>query len=170
MPEVKDRQFETDLVFKDRTPDNIRLGKSYRVKIELGQPERAVIVPRGDFYQHTGGKWIFRIDPETSTAHRVDIEIGRSRKLLKKHADNKNALLLFAVGHFLYVFNQLGNNYRDIIWVFTLAFARLCGDSFSQLIQRHMTVLLKDIQQLFSPFNAFVANAITHDQQNIAVH
>ena len=77
MPEVKDRQFETDLVFKDRTPDNIRLGKSYRVKIELGQPERAVIVPRGDFYQHTGGKWIFRIDPETSTAHRVDIEIGR---------------------------------------------------------------------------------------------
>ena len=77
MPEVKDRMFEADLVFLGHTPDNIRLGKSYRVKIELGQPESALIIPRGDFYQHTGGKWIFRIDPETGTARRTEIEIGR---------------------------------------------------------------------------------------------
>ena len=77
MPEVKDRMFDTDLIFPDRLPENIRLGKSYRVKIELGQPEQALIIPRGDFYQHTGGRWIFRIDPHTGTALRTEIEIGR---------------------------------------------------------------------------------------------
>ena len=77
VPEVKERKFEVDLTFTSATPDNIRLGKSYRVKVELGQPEPAVIIPRGDFFQKTGGKWIFRLDPETRIARRVEIKIGR---------------------------------------------------------------------------------------------
>ena len=53
-----------------------RLGKSYRVRVELGQPEPAVIIPRGDFYQKTGGKWIYRLDSD-GIARRVAIKIGR---------------------------------------------------------------------------------------------
>ncbi len=77
VPEVKDRNFVCDLVFTGKKPSNIRLGKSYRVQIELGRPETAVIIPRGDFYQATSGRWIYRLSPDGKTAHKVDIEIGR---------------------------------------------------------------------------------------------
>ena len=76
VPEVRDRKFDTDLTFTGATPDNIRLGKSYRVRVELGQPEPAVIIPRGDFYQKTGGKWIYRLDTD-GIARRVEIKLGR---------------------------------------------------------------------------------------------
>lgn len=77
VPEVKDRTFPCDLVFIGSKPSNIRLGKSYRVQIELGKPETALIIPRGDFYQATSGRWIYRLSSDGKTAHKVDIEIGR---------------------------------------------------------------------------------------------
>ncbi len=77
VPEVKDRKFDTDLIFNGAIPENIRLGKSYRMRIELGLPEEAVVIPRGDFYQKTSGRWIFRIDEGSNVARRVEIEIGR---------------------------------------------------------------------------------------------
>lgn len=77
IPEVKDRNFVCDLVFTGDKPSNIRLGKSYRVQIELGKPETALIIPRGDFYQATSGRWIYRLSPDGKTAHKVEIEIGR---------------------------------------------------------------------------------------------
>ncbi len=76
VPEVKDRKFDTDLLFTGVTPANIRLGKSYRVRIELGQPEPAVVIPRGDFFQKTGGKWIYRVEGD-NVARRVNIVVGR---------------------------------------------------------------------------------------------
>ena len=77
VPEVKERKFAVDLLFNGATPDNIRLGKSYRVKVELGQHEPAVVIPRGDFYQKSSGEWIFLLDGETGIARRVPIEVGR---------------------------------------------------------------------------------------------
>lgn len=77
VPEVKDRNFKVDLVFLGQIPSNIRLGKSYRVQIELGKPERAIVVPRGDFYQHTSGRWIFRLSADGKRATKVEIEVGR---------------------------------------------------------------------------------------------
>lgn len=77
VPEVKERKFAVDLLFNDSIPQNIRLGKSYRVKVELGQPEQAVVIPRGDFYQKNSGEWIFRFDEGANIARRVPIEIGR---------------------------------------------------------------------------------------------
>ena len=77
VPEVKDRQFRVDLVFTDNQPDNLRIGKSYRVQIELGQPESAIVMPRGDFYQHTGGQWIYKLNESGDRAIRTPISIGR---------------------------------------------------------------------------------------------
>lgn len=77
VPEVSNRSFPCDLVFTGKRPSNIRLGKSYRVQIELGKPETAFTIPRGDFYQATSGRWIYRLSPDGKTAHKVDIEIGR---------------------------------------------------------------------------------------------
>lgn len=62
VPEVKDRMFDVDLVFTDDIPDNVRVGKSFRVQIELGQPEQTLIIPRGNFYQATGGQWIYKVN------------------------------------------------------------------------------------------------------------
>ena len=44
VPEVKDRMFDVDLVFTGEMPDNVRVGKSFRVQIELGQPEQAIVI------------------------------------------------------------------------------------------------------------------------------
>ena len=77
VPEVKDRVFDVDLVFTGPLPANVRVGKSYRVQIELGQPEAAIIIPRGDFYQVTGGRWIYRLTDDGRRAVRVPMEIGR---------------------------------------------------------------------------------------------
>lgn len=77
VPEVKDRMFEVDLVFTAEKPDNVRLGKSFRVQIELGQPEQAIIIPRGNFYQHTGGRWIYKLTEDKKRAVKVPITIGR---------------------------------------------------------------------------------------------
>ena len=53
------------------------MGKSYRVQIELGKAEEALVIPRGDFYQATAGEWIFRVDPTGTKAVRTPITIGR---------------------------------------------------------------------------------------------
>lgn len=77
VPEVKDRNFDCELVFTSDRPSNIRLGKSYRVQIELGKPEPAIVIPQGDFYQSTSGRWIYRLSPDGRTARRTPLEIGR---------------------------------------------------------------------------------------------
>lgn len=77
IPEVKDRTFDVDLVFTGDIPDNTRVGKSFRVQIELGQPEEAVVIPRGNFYQSTGGQWIYKVNASRNKAVRVPISIGR---------------------------------------------------------------------------------------------
>ncbi|MDE6548380.1 MAG: efflux transporter periplasmic adaptor subunit, partial [Muribaculaceae bacterium] len=77
VPEVKDRNFTCDLLFTSDKPSNIRLGKSYRVQIELASPETALVIPRGDFYQVTSGHWIYRLSPDGKTARKTEIEIGR---------------------------------------------------------------------------------------------
>ena len=74
-PEVKDRMFDVDLVFTGEMPENVRVGKSFRVQIELGQPEDALVMPRGNFYQATGGQWIYKVKDDK--AIRVPLTIGR---------------------------------------------------------------------------------------------
>lgn len=77
VPEVKDRMFSVDLVFTAGMPDNVRVGKSFRVQIELGQPEDALVIPRGNFYQATGGQWIYKLNKDKTRAVRVPIGLGR---------------------------------------------------------------------------------------------
>ena len=77
VPEVRNRSFDIDLVFEQDRPSNIRVGKSYRVQIELGKAEEALVIPRGDFYQSTGGQWIYRLDASGTKAIKTPISIGR---------------------------------------------------------------------------------------------
>ncbi len=63
-PEVRDGKFKADFKFDGEQPDNIRAGQTYYLNLQLGQPEEAVIIPRGTFYQKTGGKWIYVVNKE----------------------------------------------------------------------------------------------------------
>ena len=76
-PEVRNGKFQADFRFSGEQPANIRTGQTYYLNLQLGQPESAVLIPRGTFYQKTGGKWIYVVDPEGGRAVRREIRIGR---------------------------------------------------------------------------------------------
>ena len=76
-PEVRDGKFKADFKFDGEQPDNIRIGQTYYLNLQLGQPEEAVIIPRGTFYQKTGGKWIYVVNKEGTKAVKREIRIGR---------------------------------------------------------------------------------------------
>lgn len=80
-PEVRDKQFKTDFVFAGERPANIRTGQTYYINLQLGQPSKAILIPRGSFYQTTGGQWIFVVDKDGKTATRRNITIGRQNPL-----------------------------------------------------------------------------------------
>ena len=80
-PEVRDKQFKTDFVFAGARPANIRAGQTYYINLQLGQPTKATLIPRGSFYQTTGGQWIFVVDKDGKTATRRNITIGRQNPL-----------------------------------------------------------------------------------------
>lgn len=76
-PEVRDGKFKADFKFEGEQPDNIRAGQTYYLNLQLGQPEEAVIIPRGSFYQKTGGKWVYVVNKEGTMAVKREIRLGR---------------------------------------------------------------------------------------------
>ncbi len=76
-PEVTNGQFKADFYFEGERPDNIRIGQTYYLNLQLGQPTQSVYIPRGVFYQSTGGAWIYVLSEDGTRAYRRDIRIGR---------------------------------------------------------------------------------------------
>lgn len=76
-PEVRNAQFKIDLVFTDERPDNIRTGQTYYINLQLGQPEKSLLVSLGGFFNSTGGQWIYVLDPSGEIATKRKIRIGR---------------------------------------------------------------------------------------------
>lgn len=76
-PEVRDGKFRADFIFTGERPDNIRSGQTYYINLELGQPTESIIIPKGTFFQSTGGSWIFVLDADGKKAYRRSIKIGR---------------------------------------------------------------------------------------------
>lgn len=76
-PEVREKQFKTEFIFEGERPDNIRSGQTYYINLQLGQPSESVVIPRGAFYQSTGGQWIFVVSKDGSKAVRRNITISR---------------------------------------------------------------------------------------------
>ncbi|MBQ9674859.1 MAG: HlyD family efflux transporter periplasmic adaptor subunit [Bacteroidaceae bacterium] len=76
-PEVREGRFRTDFVFTGERPDNIRSGQTYYIDLQLGEPTESVLIPKGTFFQVTGGNWIFVVDKDGKKAYRRTIRIGR---------------------------------------------------------------------------------------------
>lgn len=76
-PEVREGQFRTDLHFTAGRPENIRAGQTYHLNLQLGDPVQAILVPRGSFYQASGGQYVYVVDEEETVARRRPVKIGR---------------------------------------------------------------------------------------------
>lgn len=76
-PEVRNGRFRVDLVFTEDKPETIRPGQSYNIKLQLGESSDALLLPKGSFFQSTGGQWIFVVTPGTNEAIKRNIRVGK---------------------------------------------------------------------------------------------
>jgi HlyD family secretion protein len=75
--QVSNGQFQVDLEFTTAAPAGIRRGQTLQVRLALSDQTQAVLVPKGGFYQKTGGNWIFKVEENGRKAFRADIRLGR---------------------------------------------------------------------------------------------
>ncbi len=76
-PSVTEGKFEVDMAFVGTLPEELRRGQTIRMRIALGNASEELLLTRGSFYKDTGGQWVFVYDPETGTAEKRSIRIGR---------------------------------------------------------------------------------------------
>lgn len=76
-PEVIDGRFEVDMEFVDGEPEEITRGQTLHIRLELGDISEAILLPRGGFYQTTGGNWAYVVDESENVATKRKIRLGR---------------------------------------------------------------------------------------------
>jgi len=77
LPDVRDGRFSVEMVFVGEMPENMRTGQTYYTRLQLGSPQKSLLLPRGNFYQKTGGQWIFVLSEDGKSAEKRFIKIGR---------------------------------------------------------------------------------------------
>jgi len=75
--QVVSGRFQVDLQFESNIPNGIRRGQSLQLRLALSDETTAMLLPRGGFYQQTGGNWIFKLNEGSTKAYRADIRLGR---------------------------------------------------------------------------------------------
>ncbi len=76
-PEVRNGRFEVDMTFENKIPEGIRRGQSVPVRLQLGKPAEATLLPTGGFFSDTGGNWVYVLNESGSKAEKRDISLGR---------------------------------------------------------------------------------------------
>lgn len=75
--QVTNGKFQVDMEFVDAVPQGIRRGQTLQIRLALSDETRALLLPKGGFYQQTGGNWIFKVNENGNSAYKVDIQLGR---------------------------------------------------------------------------------------------
>lgn len=75
--QVANGRFQVDMQFEDSVPAGIRRGQTLQIRLALSDETEAVLVPKGGFYQQTGGNWIFKVSENGNSAYKVNIQLGR---------------------------------------------------------------------------------------------
>ncbi len=75
--QVTNGRFQVDMEFTDEVPKGIRRGQTLQIRLALSDETQAVLLPKGGFYQKTGGNWIFKVSEDGKTAYKVDIQLDR---------------------------------------------------------------------------------------------
>lgn len=79
LPEVKDGQFSAELNFTDKKPENLKIGMTFGVKLKLSADTQSTMIPKGNFYKDTNGKWVFVV--KGNKAERRNVSLGRENPL-----------------------------------------------------------------------------------------
>lgn len=77
LPDVRDGRFSVEMIFVGEMPENMRTGQTYYSRLQLGSPQKSMLLPRGNFFQKTGGQWIFVLSEDGKSAEKRFIKIGR---------------------------------------------------------------------------------------------
>jgi HlyD family secretion protein len=75
--QVTNGKFQVDMEFVDKVPEGIRRGQTLQIRLALSDETQALLLPKGGFYQQTGGNWIFKVNDNGTVAYKVDIQLGR---------------------------------------------------------------------------------------------
>ncbi|MDQ6764334.1 MAG: HlyD family efflux transporter periplasmic adaptor subunit [Bacteroidota bacterium] len=75
--QVTNGRFQVDMEFVGDVPQGIRRGQTLQIRLALSDETQAILLPKGGFYQQTGGNWIFRVSENGKTAYKTDIQLGR---------------------------------------------------------------------------------------------
>ncbi len=75
--QVTNGKFQVDMKFEGEVPKDVRRGQTLQIRLALSDETQAVLLPKGGFYQQTGGNWIFKVNEDGSVAYRIDIQLGR---------------------------------------------------------------------------------------------
>ena len=76
-PEVKNRQFSVDLLFRATPPASLRRGQSVQMRLEIGEPSQGLVVDNGPFYDDSGGRWVFVVSTDGGRADKRTVSMGR---------------------------------------------------------------------------------------------
>ena len=74
--QVTNGRFQVDMEFESEVPEGIRRGQTLQIRVALSQEKQALLIPKGGFFQETGGNWIFKVSEDGSTAYKTDISLG----------------------------------------------------------------------------------------------
>ncbi len=77
LPDVRDGKFAVEMIFDSEMPENMRTGQTYYTRLQLSNPKESLLLPRGNFFQETGGQWIFVLSDDGKSASKRFIKIGR---------------------------------------------------------------------------------------------
>lgn len=74
--QVTNGRFQVDMEFTGKVPQGIRRGQTLQIVLSLSEARTALLLPKGGFYQQTGGNWIFKVNDDGTKAYKVDIQLG----------------------------------------------------------------------------------------------
>ncbi len=74
--QVTNGRFQVDMEFENEVPKGIRRGQNLQIQVALSAEKQALLIPKGGFFQKTGGNWVFKISEDGSSAYKVDIQLG----------------------------------------------------------------------------------------------
>jgi HlyD family secretion protein len=74
--QVTNGRFQVDMQFQEEVPQGIRRGQSLQIRLALSDEKQAILIPKGGFFQQTGGNWIFKLEEDGKLAYKVDIQLG----------------------------------------------------------------------------------------------
>jgi HlyD family secretion protein len=76
-PQVRNGQFQIDLLFDGPAPSSVQRGQTVQTKLTLGDSSKALLIPNGAFFNDTGGNWVFVVDKSGRGASKRQVQLGR---------------------------------------------------------------------------------------------